>query len=423
VGCGDVSVEQETPLGHGFSPVGAKVDLAAIHLAAQSPYSGALKPTPEDNACLPEPAAAPPKQPRLLPVEVQAAAFEAERQLDALAAEMEEPLPVPTPNSEAALATEAETLPWLTERLSDPESLAALRQAQELVARASDLGARGAHFAARADFLRALRLVSDALDRSRGSNQHARALSAGLQAMEESADFTPPSGGTRPLELSTIVASHDTPLLRGGEIAATTYNDARQAYCNFAAEQLAVACGQEPVASIALYGLGKLQAAMSPKGAVPVESYLPRAAACYQAAVLADSQNFLAANELAVAHAHRGRLIDARQLLEQAAPVANRPELWKNLAAIGQELGDAQLAQAADAQAKAVASRGALSTESLSSVGMPIRIVDARSFSQSAPPFDPAAQASRGAVAAPAPTPQRAAERKSGISWPWSARK
>jgi tetratricopeptide (TPR) repeat protein len=412
-------------LGRGFSPAGAQIDLAAIHLAAQSPYSDELPSVAEDNSGLPEPAPIePPLQPRLLPADVQAAAFEVERQLDALAAAMEEP----QPSSAASVGAKErsgddQALPWLTERLSGPESLAALRQAQELVARASELGARGAHFAARADFLRALRLVADALDRARGTGQHARALSAGLQAIAESADFTPPPGSTRPLDLQTIVAAHDTPLLRNGEIVTASPTDARQAYCSYAAEQLAVACGREPVASLALYGLGKLQMAMSPSGSVPVESYLPRAAACYQAAVLTDEHNFLATNELAVAHAHCGRLLEARQLLERAAPVADRPELWQNLAAVGRQLGDSLLTRSAEAQAKAVASRSPLSPSALSSVGVPIRIVDARSFSQSSLPFDPIVPAAGAALPAAAPTPQRAAERKASRSWPWSARK
>lgn len=420
-GCGEVPEESGLMAGRGFSPAGAQVDLAAIHLAAQSPYSNDLAPTPEDNNCLPPATPSPPAPPKLLPVEVRAAAFEIERQLDALAAEMEEPQAPPA----AKIADQApaeEMQPWLTERLDGAESLAALRQAQDLVARASDLGARGAHYASRADFLRALRLVADALDRARGTTQHARALAAGLQALEESRDFTPPAGATRLLDLKTIAEAHDTPLLRNGEIAVGSPTDARQAYCSFAAEQLAVACGREPVASLALYGLGKLQAAMAPTGSVPVESYLPRAAACFQAAVLTDEQNFLATNELAVAHAHCGRLPEARQLLEQAAPASNRPELWQNLAAVGQQMGDASLAKSAEAQAKALASRSPLSPAALSSVGVPIRIVDARSFSQSAMTFDPIVPAAN-AVSAAAPTRQRAAERKSGIQWPWSTRK
>lgn len=424
-GCGEAPTDSGLTAERGFSPAGAQVDLAAIQLAAQSPYSDKLSPTPEDNDCLPAPGTtAPPARPKLLPVEVRAAAFEVERQLDALAVEMEEPQAPPAATADAGeAATEEQSLPWLTERLSGAESLASLRQAQDLVARASELGARGAHFAARADFLRALRLVADALDRARGTHQHARALSMGLQALEESGDFTPPPGTTRTLDLRTIVEAHDTPLLRDGQVLASSATDARQAYCSFAAEQLAVACGREPVASLSLYGLGKLQAAMSPAGSVPVESYLPRAAACYQAAVLTDEQNFLATNELAMAHAHCGRLLEARQLLEQAAPVANRPELWQNLAAVGQQLGDTLLAKTAEAQAKSLASRSPLSPSTLASGGVPIRIVDARSFSQSTLPFDPIMPTASAAPAAAGPTPQRAAERKASRTWPWSARK
>jgi tetratricopeptide (TPR) repeat protein len=367
---------------------------------------------------------APPPPPRLLSEEVRAAAYDIERQLDALAAEMEQPQAGSVPSDAAPVEAPAEEyLPWATERLSGPEALAALGQAQELVRRASELAARGAQFAARADFVWALGLVAEALDRARGTSQHSRALVSGLRALEEADDFAVPPGG-RALPLATIVAAHDTPGLWGGDASAASPAEAHQLYCTFAAEQLAAAAGREPVGSLALYGLGKLQTGLAPGGSPAADLALPKAAALYQAALWADEQNFLAANELAMAHVQRGRLAEARELLARAAPAAGRPELWQNLAMVCQRAGDPRVAQAAAVQARLVAARGPFSPTALSAAGVPIRVVDAQTFAQSSLAFDPIVAAPRPTAAVPSATPQRAADRKAGgFAWPWSARK
>jgi hypothetical protein len=68
----------------------------------------------------------------------------------------------------------------------------------------------------------------------------------------------------------------------------------------------------------------------------------------YQAAMMVEPRNFLAANELGVLWARVGQWQDARQVLQHGVTVQPNPALWRNLAAVHRRLGEEQLARLAE---------------------------------------------------------------------------
>ncbi len=204
------------------------------------------------------------------------------------------------------------------------------RQADEKVREGMDLADRGSCFAARADFIAALRLLAQGLDNDEGSTRHSQSLGAALTAMKEAQDFLPAPGKVEgELELAPIVAGHRTPLLKNVPPQYLQAMRAMKQYFSFAQEQLCLAAGHEVSGSMALRSLGKLHAAMADKG--NPEMALPEAKAItfYQAAMLVCPRNYMAANDLGVLLAAQERL--RRGPLRAAAqrtrfPLCREPE-------------------------------------------------------------------------------------------------
>ncbi len=84
------------------------------------------------------------------------------------------------------------------------------RQADQQTRHGFGLAGRGAYFAARSEFLGALRLVAEGLDTEQKTDVHSRALAAALTAMKEAEDFLPSGSriGSR-LDLPGVIAAHD----------------------------------------------------------------------------------------------------------------------------------------------------------------------------------------------------------------------
>ncbi len=229
------------------------------------------------------------------------------------------------------------------------------RQADEKTREGLDLADRGASFAARADFIAALRLVAQGLDNDEGGKRHSQALSAALTAMKEAQDFLPGAGKTEgDLDIPSIVAGHTTPLLKNVPPGQLQAMRALKQYYNFAQEQLRLAVGHEVAGSMALGALGKLHAAMAEKG--NSEMPLPEAKAItfYQAAVLVCPQNYIAANDLGVLRAHKNDYAAARSALEHSVKVCRTAENLKNLSVVYRRLGDARRADLAAHDAQTV---------------------------------------------------------------------
>ncbi len=146
----------------------------------------------------------------------------------------------------------------------------------------------------------------------------------------------------------------------------------------------------------------------------------------YQAALIAEPNNFLAANELGVLLAENGNLVRARDWLIHSVTVSPQAATWQNLASVHARLGEKQLADQALGQATAL---GQASPPS----GVPaVQMLDPETFARMAPVSDtmlpavtavkPPAKTASAPAPAPAPTVETA---RRGISdWlPWNARR
>ncbi len=127
--------------------------------------------------------------------------------------------------------------------------------------------------------------------------------------------------------------------------------------------------------------------------------------ACYQAALMADEQNYLAANELGVIFADNGRLEAARDLFGRSLAVSEHAATWQNLAVSLARLGDT-----------AAASRAARRADELRTqlhddvTGDNVRWVDSATFAKNPSPSDglfPPATATRPADAQSPPARPR----------------
>lgn len=215
---------------------------------------------------------------------------------------------------------------------------------------------RNVLFSARAQFVQALRLLAQALDAQYQTAAHSEALSAGLRALEESNDFIPRGAQLEAdLDISMIVASHRTPVLKDQPEPLPPSIVALQRYYTYAQEKLGGGVSRGPSASMALYGLGRVHAAIARQERQTLAAGEPHAIVFYQAALMADPRNFLAANELGVLLARWGRLAPARDMLAHAVSISPRPEVWHNLAVIHERLGE--LAAAEEARRQAAESR------------------------------------------------------------------
>jgi len=202
------------------------------------------------------------------------------------------------------------------------------------------LAERGAAYSAQAEFIQALKLISQALDQEHGTRFHGRAMSAGLRALREADDFVAgDSDDLQAIDLAHCVAAHRTPLLKNVDTTEITPMDALQEYHTFASQQLAAACGRESAGSKALYGLARLQPVLN-VGSEPRRSTAEtNAIALHQAALTVDPRNHTAANELGVLLARYGQMEAAQSLLRQSLAVRQTAEAWRNLTVVYQEMG------------------------------------------------------------------------------------
>lgn len=255
-----------------------------------------------------------------------------------------------------ATSSESELRRLLAADQMTQQDLEEVRRQADVHTRAGvDLASRGGVFAARAEFFAALQKIADAFDHIYRCEKHSRALQAAQTALQEAEAFVQPAEGGRQ-SAAALAAGHVTPLLRDAPSVEVSCLQASRVYHRYALQQFAAAVGNEPAASLALHGLGKLQPMLKqPHQRGPAEFHLT-ACTYFQAALLVDDQNFLAANELAVQLACLGKLPDAYQLLVAYAPLADQPAVWNNLAGVCDRL---QLQPTAgQARQAAVASAG-----------------------------------------------------------------
>ena len=207
---------------------------------------------------------------------------------------------------------------------------------------AISLGRRKAYFCARQEFVNTLRTIAQGLDASLPVQHHTQALTRGLTALRESEDF---SLGQVPLEsdlhVAGYVSGHQTPVLKGESLESITPTNAMSRYLQYAHQQLAESSRGNPIASQALYGLGKIEGRLAAEQSRD-ENRTTRQITFYHAALSTTPSNSLAANELGVLLARAGQTDRAIQVLSHAAKTAPTQAILNNLAKLQYQVGDVQ---------------------------------------------------------------------------------
>jgi hypothetical protein len=295
-----------------------------------------------------------------------------------------------------------------------PELLAICKRAEGINRHGYEMAQRGAIFSARQDYMQSLQTIAAALDAQRASHSHQKMLAAGFKALEEADDFAAidiRSGAE--LDIATIAIAHQTPVMRDDTRSVWSAQAAMGRYLTYAQEQLAGAVGDIPQASAALFGLGKVYS-------VPAAAHGPKdltggakAVAFYQASLMVDGRNFMAANELGVALVQFGRLKEARAAFLHSVSISSQPVVWQNLAALHQILGENKLAEQARQTATVAANQAGKGSPALTTFDL--QWVDPATFVRSMPlESDPI-------KASPTPTPQPQQHKSIADMLPWSS--
>jgi tetratricopeptide (TPR) repeat protein len=241
------------------------------------------------------------------------------------------PVNVPAPFA-GPVASDAGALPYT------PTTAELTSQLLPAVQRGYALAQRGALYAAETEFVQVLRRVAQAKDAVRNSEDHSRALAAGLRALDEAADFAP-QGMQLEAEVNVwlVASSHRTPVLEY-QADHVSLHEASALYHAFAERQLAWAVAGEQTGSMALHGLGKINARLADLRDNDMQ-HVRTATAMFSAALAARPDNHLAANELGVLLCKNGRPGEAARLFERAIDFAPTATSYHNLAVAQRKLG------------------------------------------------------------------------------------
>jgi hypothetical protein len=148
--------------------------------------------------------------------------------------------------------------------------------------------------------------------------------------------------------VAQLAATHQTPVLKNIDGTRITRADALQRYHSYATQQLAFAGGRSAIASSALYGLGRAESVTKAGASSRNPLGAPNAMALYQAALLVDSQNYMASNELGVLMARYGDLDSAAGQLVHSLSIKPQVETWHNLATVYRRMGQPEKAAQAE---------------------------------------------------------------------------
>jgi tetratricopeptide (TPR) repeat protein len=326
------------------------------------------------------------------------------------------------PTTIAPLPEERGQLPWADSQAGSAEMNSVLEQAEQRLREGFRLADRQAIYLARAEFIAALELISQANDLRHNTPFYSQALVAGLTALDESRDFARARPTGKPLEVARIASGHKTKIMSSEECATISPVAAAKRYYAYAQEQLAGACAGEPRSSIALYGLGRL--AMAAGDTAPAErmEHSARAMVLHQAALMADRNNFRAANELGVLLARHGDYASARTLLLHSVRLSPHPSTYRNLVVVHSKLGEKQLASEASQLGLAMERAG------VQRKGPAIAWVDPATFAGTAQPttttsMPPVAQSQPAAKKAEEKPAAETAEKNFSDWLPWKMRR
>jgi hypothetical protein len=204
-----------------------------------------------------------------------------------------------------------------------------------------ELANRGALFAARQEFERALYEIAQTKDQLSGGS-HTAALARALRAYREAIDFLPGDGSlTAPLQTKIILDGHQTPIAQElpSSLPATALFEA---YHRYAEGQMALAVGGTRAGSMALHALGKLHDRLASTERECCRDAADLAVTYQRSAIRAHGGNYLAANELGVLLARGGDYARARQMFVRSLQLAPSREAQYNLQVTDERLAEMQ---------------------------------------------------------------------------------
>jgi tetratricopeptide (TPR) repeat protein len=266
------------------------------------------------------------------------------------------------------------------------ESIA--RQADQQIRHGYELAGRGAYYAARSEFIAALRLVAQGLDTEGKAKTHGKSLAAALTALKEADDFMPSGSQLEAdLNLPDIIKNHVTPVLKDADKDTLTSLTATKKYLTYSQEQFAQAIGGEVAGSMALRAMGKLHEEFANSKNTGVKAPGPKAIVFYQSSLLVSPQNFMAANDLGVMLARNGNYKDACKILEHGCSLTRQSNIWRNLAWVQERLGnDGRACQARQLATAASQQEQITQQKKLDGGNDQVRWVDESSFTNNVNP-------------------------------------
>jgi Tfp pilus assembly protein PilF len=138
----------------------------------------------------------------------------------------------------------------------------------------------------------------------------------------------------------------------------------------------------------------------------------------HQAAMSADPQNYLAANELGVLLAKYDQYEEAKRFLLRSLQARPSSQAWHNLATVHERLGETDLAQRAQHELNVLTAKSTTANPSTS--GPAIEWLPPERFAQTAGHDGQPTPASPPATEPPGPS-RREARKPSSLLKPWSA--
>jgi tetratricopeptide (TPR) repeat protein len=210
------------------------------------------------------------------------------------------------------------------------------------------LARRGATFAAREEFVEALRLIADSRDMQFQSRESTESLADGLRALNEADDFVMASAEQQlNMDLAPIVAMHESKVFTTAEANKLSSIQALQAYYQYANHKISHGVGNSLVAAETLHAMGKLLMSQARHDAAGKPIDQAKAIVMFQAALSANPDDYRSANELGVLMARSEKWNEARELFTRSLLSQQSAEAWMNLSRTHQQLGQTDLAQRA----------------------------------------------------------------------------
>ena len=212
---------------------------------------------------------------------------------------------------------------------------------RDSLTRCDNLLKRKAVQSGRHEVLIAMRQLMRALDQRRGDWRSEPHMDLALQAFREEADFHASlKNPEQSSSVAAIVASHQTPVLKGMRLDELAPDTAAQYYHQYAKDQFVLAAERHGFASDIYYAYGKCLERLANENQEQRSMLLHQAAVCYQAALIIRSDQSDAANELGYVLLQLDRNSEAFDALQYSLKLRPTTETYRNLAELYRRHGD-----------------------------------------------------------------------------------